>query len=250
VGNIRKEIQMKILVVNGSPRGAQGNTEILTKAFLAGAKEAGAEGEVVYLKDKHIEHCIGCFGCWLKTPGECVHDDDMPELHQKMLEADVTVYATPLYVYTVSGIMKDFMDRVIPLVQPFVEVKNGVCSHPGRTSRSAGVKSLLISNCGFPEQSHFDGLKQTFRCLFKSGLRNAGMICCSAGPMLSVPEMQEAVKWYVDATRQAGRDVVTDGRISEATQAILDKPLIADSEAYAAALNQRFREMGVKPIGE
>ncbi len=241
---------MRVLVVNGSPNGERGNTAILTHAFLEGATEAGAESKTIYLKDKQINHCVGCFSCWFRTPGTCVHQDDMPALLDEMRQSDLIVYATPLYVYTVSGFMKDFLDRVIPLVQPFIEVKNGVCAHPGRTPRSAGVKSVVISNCGFPEQSHFDGLRQTFRCLFKSGLRDAGMICCSAGPMLNVPEMQAAVKWYLDATRQAGREVVTDGCISEATQAILDKPLIADSAAYAAALNERFREMGVKPIGE
>ena len=107
---------------------------------------------------------------------------------------------------------------MIPIVQPFIEVKDGLCTHPGRSARSVGVKSVLISNCGFPEQEHFSGLKETFRCLLRGDLRNAGMICCAAGPLLGVPELQEAVKWYLDATRQAGREVVEQGRISDATQ--------------------------------
>ena len=100
---------MKILVVNGSPRGAQGNTAFLTRAFIEGATEAGAQCEAVYLKDKQIDPCVGCFACWFKTPGVCVHKDDMPALLDQMRQSDVIVYATPLYVYTVTGIMKDFM---------------------------------------------------------------------------------------------------------------------------------------------
>ena len=71
---------MKVLAINGSPRGQFGNTEVLLKPFLEGCAEAGAEIETIYLKDKEIKHCIGCFTCWTKTPGKCIHKDDMEEL--------------------------------------------------------------------------------------------------------------------------------------------------------------------------
>ena len=91
---------MKILAVNGSPRGPRGNTDCVLQPFLEGAREAGAETETVYLKDKQINTCLGCFTCWTKTPGVCVHKDDMPELLDKLREADIVVHATPLYVFT------------------------------------------------------------------------------------------------------------------------------------------------------
>ena len=56
----------------------------------------------IYLKDKDIKHCSGCFTCWTKTPGKCIHKDDMEELLHKISQADVIVYATPLYYYTVK----------------------------------------------------------------------------------------------------------------------------------------------------
>lgn len=181
---------MRTVVFNGSPRGAKGNTEVLVQAFLSGAREAGSEIEVVYLKDKTINYCTGCFTCWTKTPGICIHKDDVPELHQKMRKADVIVYATPLYVYTVTGLMKDFMDRILPLVEPFVEVNDGLCDHPMR--HKDGEKSIvLISNCGFPEPDHFNGLKETFNQCFGRRERGiAGIICCAAGPLLTIPEMK------------------------------------------------------------
>lgn len=67
-----KEAQMNILVVNGSPRGKQGNTYILQEAFMRGAVSAGARVEEVFLKSKKISPCIGCMSCWIKTPGKCV----------------------------------------------------------------------------------------------------------------------------------------------------------------------------------
>jgi putative NADPH-quinone reductase/putative sterol carrier protein len=242
---------MKILVVNGSPRGAKGNTEVLVEAFLEGAREAGAEAETVYLNEKKINHCIGCFACWVKTPGVCVHKDDMPELLDKIVDADVLVAATPLYVYTVSGLMKDFMDRVIPLVQPFIDITNGVSSHPARHPKSALRKWMLISNCGFPEPAHFSGLKETFRSLTnrRPGAL-AGMICCAGGAMLRTPGFEDGLAWYLDAVRRAGREVVAQGVVSDETQSITDRPLVEDQELYAQMANDNWRSLGLKRLGE
>lgn len=242
---------MKVLVVNGSPRGAAGNTEVMIQKFLEGAREAGVTTDVVYLKDKKIAHCTGCFACWTKTPGVCVHKDDMPELLLKIRDADVVACATPLYVYTVTGLMKDFMDRLLPLAQPFFEIKNGVCMHPGRYEDSRFRKAVLISNCGFPEQSHFSGLKETFRTWFRGSSRElAGMICCAGGGMLSEPDMRDGLAWYLDAVRQAGREVVEQGSIAVETQLVLDKPLMEDQVLYANTVNAIWRSMGLTPIGE
>lgn len=232
---------MKILVINGSPRGAGGNTEVLVKSFLEGTCETGAESEIVYLKDKKIAHCNGCFACWTKTPGICVHHDDMTELLVKMTEADVIVYATPLYIYTVTGMMKDFMDRSIPLAQPFIEEKDGLCDHPMR-NQSKPQRAVLISNCGFIEQEHFSGLKETVRCCFRDDATElAGMICCSGGEMLRVPELREGIAWYLNAVKCAGRQVVCDGKIDAETQAVIDKPLMEDKELFLQSANAHFK---------
>ena len=112
---------MKMLAINGSPRGENGNTEVILRSFLKGAEEAGAGTEVIYLKDKTINHCLGCFSCWIRTPGICVQKDDMSEIIERMKSSDMMVYAMPLYVYTVPGLFKDFLDRLIPFAQPFIE---------------------------------------------------------------------------------------------------------------------------------
>ncbi len=241
---------MKILVVNGSPRGAAGNTAVLTKAFVEGAEECGATSETVYLAQKRIEHCCGNFVCWLKTPGVCARQDDMAELLAKVRESDVLVYATPLYCFTVTSMMKAFMDRHIPLVQPFISVQDGISHHPSRYGPRT-LKAVVISNCGFPEPSHFSGLKETFRQLLGQSRRTAaGMICCAGGELLRNPAFREMTAWYTDGVRQAGREVVTDGQVSEATQALLDRSLIPDSKMFADAANKHFLQMGVEPLGD
>lgn len=112
---------MKVLALNSSPRGeGQSQTEFLLNYLVQGMQEAGAAVEVIALRKKKINYCTGCFTCWTKTPGICIHQDDMTnELFPKWLAADLVVYATPLYQYTVNAQMKTFIERTLPVLQPF-----------------------------------------------------------------------------------------------------------------------------------
>lgn len=227
---------MKILAINGSPRGKQGNTERIVENFMLGAKQAGAEIETVYLNEKEIHHCTGCFGCWTTTPGKCVLKDDMAELLEKVKKADVRVFATPLYYCTVTGMMKDFMDRLLPLVNS--EMKSGEIrdDHPPRFKRSTPVRTVLISNCGFPGKYNFSALLETFKVITKNQL--SASILRSQGGILGVGEKEtdELLAPYFTAVRDAGRQVVESGAISPETQLLLDADLL-DSEAYVKYAN-------------
>jgi len=239
---------MKVLAINGSPRGRRSNTDRILQPFLEGAREAGAETETVYLRDKKINHCLGCFTCWTKTPGVCVHKDDMPELLEKIRQADVLVYATPLYVFTVSGLMKDFMDRHIPDLDPHIVKRGNQYIHPPRyQSGPKKQRVVLISNCGFPERHHFSGLVETFRC-FTSGPDSelVATILCAAGELLGQPALQESLRWYTEAARRAGQEVVEQGRITPETQAVLDQPL-AEPEVYSRMVNAYWDSIISRP---
>ena len=123
---------MKILSINSSPRtGGQSKTELMLNYLVEGMQEAGADVEVVNLHEKNIKNCIGGFTCWTKTPGKCIHKDDMTnELFPKWLKADLVVYATPLYHYTVNAEMKAFIERTLPAVEPFFEQHDNRTVHP------------------------------------------------------------------------------------------------------------------------
>ena len=113
---------MKVLAINSSARSdGISKTEMMLDALVEGMRDAGAEVEVVPLRKKKVNNCIGCFTCWTKTPGVCVHKDDMTnELFPKWLEADIAVYATPLYHFTVNASMKAFIERTLPILEPFM----------------------------------------------------------------------------------------------------------------------------------
>lgn len=101
-----------IFVISTSPRKG-GNSETLADEFIRGAKEAGNRVEKVCLYDKAIGFCKGCLAC-LKTH-RCALHDGADEIAQKMRDADVLVFATPIYYYEMCGQMKTMLDRANPL---------------------------------------------------------------------------------------------------------------------------------------
>ena len=102
----------KVLIVSSSPR-KYGNSETLADAFASGAREAGRSVETVHLREKRLGFCKGCLAC-LK-PGHCVIQDDAVGIAAKMHDADVLVFATPVYYYSVCGQLKTMLDRANPL---------------------------------------------------------------------------------------------------------------------------------------
>lgn len=102
----------KVLIISTSLRGGS-NSEILAKECEKGALEAGHEVEFISLKNKEIKYCIGCLSC--QSKGYCVLKDDVADIMAKVKEAEVIVYATPIYYYEMSGQMKTLLDRLNPL---------------------------------------------------------------------------------------------------------------------------------------
>ena len=100
-----------VIVISSTPR-VNGNSEILANEFARGAKDAGHNVEVINLRDYNLKYCIGCYAC--HRTGKCVHNDGMNELGEKLLNADVIVFATPVYFYSMSGQLKVFIDRLVP----------------------------------------------------------------------------------------------------------------------------------------
>ena len=102
----------QILVISTSPRKG-GNSDMLAEELIRGAREAGNDVEKVTLYDKTIGFCKGCLTC--QSTQRCVIHDDADAIAQKMLNADVLVFASPIYYYGMSGQMKTMLDRANPL---------------------------------------------------------------------------------------------------------------------------------------
>jgi multimeric flavodoxin WrbA len=105
----------KIVIIEASPR-KNGNSTILAQEVASGARSAGALVDIVSLADSRIGPCIACDACQESLKTDCIIQDDMASLYPRLREADVIVYATPVYWFTVSGQMKLFMDRCYALM--------------------------------------------------------------------------------------------------------------------------------------
>ena len=100
----------KVLILSGSPRKG-GNSDTLCDEFMKGAIEAGNEVEKIFVAGKNIGYCKACYAC--KDTGVCVIKDDMAEVLQKMLGADVIVLSSPVYFYSISAQLKAVIDRTV-----------------------------------------------------------------------------------------------------------------------------------------
>ena len=109
----------KVLILSGSPRKG-GNSDILCDEFARGAREAGNEVEKIRVASKKIAPCTGCYYC-RDHGGECAHKDDMAEVLQKMIDADVLVLASPVYFYSIDAQLKAVIDRTLAR---WLEAKN------------------------------------------------------------------------------------------------------------------------------
>ena len=90
----------------------------------------------------------------------------MTDLRLKYRKADLIIFASPLYIFNVTGIMKNFLDRIIPNMKPYMLIENGETKHPHRYPEDRQQGFAVFSAAGFPEVDHnFDGLKAMFRCL-------------------------------------------------------------------------------------
>ena len=101
----------RVLVISSSPR-KNGNSDMLCDRFSQGAAESGHKVEKIFLASKNIGYCRGCGVC--NSTHQCVQKDDMAEILDKMVKADVIVLATPVYFYTMDGQMKTLIDRTVP----------------------------------------------------------------------------------------------------------------------------------------
>ncbi len=213
---------MKVLALNGSPRMKASSTYHMLTPLLEGMQAAGAETELIHIRKLDLEACIGCYTCWVRTPGECIHKDkdSMVAAMEHYNTADLVIFGTPLYHLSMSGIMKTFIDRTLPRIEPWLIPHPdipGVTFHTERFHKPD--KIMLVSPCGFPEFDHFESLVATFRHMARmERFEYLGEILRPGAEALSRHSLQGLFTPYYDLLRQAGEQIIRDGRISEETQ--------------------------------
>ncbi len=211
----------KVLSIQSSPRSTEhSKTEFMNRSFLNGCAEAGAEVETIYLNKMKINECLGCFNCWTKTPGTCIHKDDVKNIVAKMFQADLIVFAFPLYHFGINALLKKFIERMLPVAFPYmIASENGNTTHPIRDEFYKTQSWVIIGVCGFPEVSHFNAASYHLHTLARSSgdghFKIIGELYRPASEILNTPTYGSENARVFEAVTEAGRKAVREGSIDK-----------------------------------
>ncbi len=228
---------MKVLLINGSPKGKNSNSLKLAKSFIDGVKKAAEEDgsklelDELELASLNIGPCKGCFACWKATPGKCVIKDDMQMVIEKQISADLIVWSFPLYYFNVPGLLKNLIDRQLPMSLPFMSERSdgyGKGTHEARYN-TKNIRHVLVSTCGFyTAEDNYDSVRNMFNHFL--GKDNFESIFCGQGELFKIKELSSRTDVYLNSVKKAGYEYAQNG-ISQATREEL-KVLLYEKEEF------------------
>jgi multimeric flavodoxin WrbA len=135
-------VVLEIIVLNGA-RAKDAKTDEVTDALNSTLSTAG-QASIYKLRDLKVADCLGCFGCWIKTPGKCVINDDAQAIISKMPLSDLIVYVTPIVFGCYSYELKKVLDRQICGILPFFKNVNGELHHPQRYEKTGKLAAVGV----------------------------------------------------------------------------------------------------------
>jgi multimeric flavodoxin WrbA len=225
---------MKIAVLMGNPR-KNGYTQYLADLFVKGLLAGGADVDIIDLTAVKINHCLGCYHCWLVTPGVCVHRDDMVSVMARFSTADCAVIVSPLNSYAVTSYVKSFMDRTFTFTKEgFSETPRGLLRnsvrHPDHWPKS--MAGIFVG--AFRGSENFEGVKKSLELLIDGlSLKQAGIIIRPESYLLQFTFAKpKTIKIIETAFEQAGRELAATGHIYPETAEKAASTLASDNAHF------------------
>lgn len=228
---------MKIVAINGSHRGSKGYTQFLIDKLFEGAESAGADCETIVLAKKKINLCLGCRVCQKSNHYlKCVYDekDDIQEIFAKMREADILIFATPIYIFNLSGLMKIFLDRISSTSDSGIKAisDSGLFFHHIDKELISKPIVLLTTQDNFETETSASVVSyfKTFSNFLDAKL--VGIINIKSGGMAGYGKDNEKTKQYpkiqrvYSALEQSGIELARLGKISKKTQKSANQNII------------------------
>lgn len=224
---------MKILVFNGSPKKEDSDTLHITRAFLEGMSEQEPHDiRTIHVIDRHIEFCSGCLAC-MRNGGICRHKDDMRDILEQILASDLLLFSFPLYCYGMPAMLKNLIERTLPLSSLAMQKAGDRYEHVGQADFSH-LKYVMICGCGFPNSTHnFEPAVAQFRLMFPG---NHTIITVPESPMFNAPEAAMVTVPRLELVKEAGRQYAKTGAIDPSVLAQIGAPMIPE-ETYAQIVN-------------
>jgi len=218
----RRLVLTNVVAINGSPKMDKSNTAKILTPFLEGMQKAGVTVELYYARRLNVKPCDGDFYCWNKKPGECYVNDSMQPLYPKLREADILVLATPVYV-PLPGEMQNLINRLVPLIDPVLKRQNGRTRARFRSNVKIS-KIVLVATSGWWEMGNFGTVLRIVKELAKDcNVEFSGaLLRPHASYIDNYPEKAEEI---FQAARQAGHELVKEGRMSESLLKIIGQQI-------------------------
>ena len=169
----------------------------------------------------------------MKNGGMCIHQDDMHDILNEIIQSDILILSFPLYCYGMPAPLKALMDRTLPLGSMAMQKVGERYEHVAQADFSH-LRYVMICGCGFPNsKNNFEGMIKQFELMFPN---NNTIITVPESPMFNAPEAAEVTKPFLEVMRQAGREYANYGKISDDTMSKLNIPMIPE-EVYAEIVN-------------
>jgi multimeric flavodoxin WrbA len=231
----------KIIAFNGSHRSEKGFTEIVLNKFIKGAESADAQCEVLYPSKKKIAACESCGKCLFETPGICKFNDDMGSIVQKMEEADLLLFACPVYFDSIPSNMKKMIDRLRAILDAF-EFREGRTYHLKLKSNKKKQKAILIFTAGNPERESFVSISRVFnRIIDNMGWQLEGEFHFPASHLLVADP--GLLSKQLEAVTSCGQEIVSRGKISKDLLEAANREYIDDPEITLQHMTQMILKM-------
>jgi len=163
----------KITILNGDP----GNRAYELDSYLGEIENLlesrGHEITSFVLRRMDISYCTGCWGCWVKTPGECAVRDDSAQICRSLIGSDFLLFASPVIMGFTSAVLKRTCDRLIPVIHPYFEIVNGEVHHRARYEKYPAL-GLILERGADTDQEDIEIIRDIYSRMavnLKSGLR-------------------------------------------------------------------------------
>ncbi len=224
-----------ILAINSSLRGARGISHFLISKIFEGAEAHGASCEVINLAEMNLRHCTGCRKCqFLGNVQKCIFDDkdDVAQIFKKIRKADIIIYATPIYVFGLSSLLKILLERTFytAKVDQLCVTDNGLIFHDIDASISSKpfVSLILCDNIEAQTTKNTLLFFKTYRNFTNS--TNIGQLIRPSAHLLQAKEVetkQQIAIWEIEkAYVQSGRELALKGNISKKTQKVANQDIV------------------------
>ncbi len=246
---------MKLLLLRAHQR-KNGFTQRLTDLFVKGVREGGAVLVERDLASLNIRQCLGCYSCWVTSPGTCVIKDDMAGILEDIINADTIVCSTPLNAFTVSSHLKNVFDRTLPLTQSrFEQSPRGTVRNAIRFPEKWPKKIAAIVVGAFKGEENFAAVRSMFSLYANAmSMELCGELVRPESFLLQFTLAKPlTVKTIEAAFVKAGYEIATQGFISTQTQQKAATPLSPDlsyfekySNIYwehAVSMGERYRDL-------